>query len=94
MENIGLENTPQYDSYEDEIQNKQSFPHLAAVLEPMPELGDHYVGAEILLSKEDDMARGHVVAWNHDTNENIMNRFHTNPILNTRTYQVELLEVR
>ena len=29
LEDLGLENTPQYDLYEDETQNKQSFPQLA-----------------------------------------------------------------
>ena len=35
------------------------------------------------------MAIGHVVALNCNTNGNIMDRAHTNPILDTRTYQVE-----
>ena len=35
------------------------------------------------------MAIGHVVALNCNTNGNIMGRAHTNPILDTRTYQVE-----
>ena len=41
VEDIGLENTPQYDPYEDETQNKQ--------LEPTPKVEDHYIKAEILL---------------------------------------------
>ena len=32
LEDLGLENTPQYDPYEDETQNKQSFPQLAGEL--------------------------------------------------------------
>ena len=52
LENTGLESTPQYDLYEDETQNKQTFPQLAEELEPMPEVGDHYVGAEILLLEQ------------------------------------------
>ena len=35
------------------------------------------------------MARGHVVAWSHDANGNMMGRVHMNPILDTRMYQVE-----
>ena len=57
LEKLGLENSPQYDPYEDETQNEQSFPQLAEELEPMPEMGDYYLGANKLLS-----ARGHVVA--------------------------------
>ena len=86
MEDRGLENTPQYDLYKDETQNKQIFPQLVEVLEPMPEAGNHYIGTEILLPRGDKMARGHVVVWSHDTSGNIMGRAHTNLILDTRMY--------
>ena len=55
----------------------------------MPEVGDQYIGAEIQLPREDEMERGHVVAWSCDANGNVMGRIHTNPILDTMTYQVE-----
>ena len=42
LEDIELENTPQYDPYEDETQNEQRLPQLAEELEPMPEVGNHY----------------------------------------------------
>ena len=87
----GLENTPQYDLYEDETQNEQMFLNLAEELEPMPEVGDHYIGAEILLSIEDEMVRGHVVVQHHDTSGNVMGRAHMNSILDTRMYQVEFV---
>ena len=35
------------------------------------------------------MARGHVVARSRDAKGNVMGRSHTNPILDTRMYQVE-----
>ena len=89
LEDLGLEDTPQYDPYEDEAQNEQTFPQLAEELEPMPEVGDHYIGAEILLPRGDQMARGHVVARSRDTNGNVMERSHTNSILDARMYQVE-----
>ena len=60
LEDIGLESTPQYDQYKDETQNKQWFPPLAEELEPMPEVEDHYIGAETLLSRGDQMARNHL----------------------------------
>ena len=41
-----------------------------------------------MLPREDEMARGHVVAWSHDTSGNIMSRAQTNQILSIRTYQV------
>ena len=74
MENIRLENNPQYDPYEDETQNQKTFSQLAEELEPMPEVGDHYVGAAILLPRLDRMARGQVLAWSHDVNRNVMSR--------------------
>ena len=89
LENIWLENTSQYDPYEDETHYKQSFPQLAEELQPMSEVGDHYIGAEILLPRGDEMARVHAMAFSHDVNGNIMGRAHTNPILDTRMYQVE-----
>ena len=66
LEDIGLEDTPKYDPYEDEKQNKQSFSQLAEELEPTPEVGNQYIGAEILLPRGDQMARGHVVARSRD----------------------------
>ena len=43
LEDVGLEDTPQYDLYENETQNEQTFPQLAEELEPMTEVGDHYI---------------------------------------------------
>ena len=86
-----LENTPLYNPYHNETQNEQSFPQLVEELEPMPVVGDHYIGVEILLPQGDQMARGHVVARSHDANGDMMGRSHTNPILDTKTYQVEFV---
>ena len=55
----------------------------------MPELEYHYIRAEILLHRGDEMARGHVVACSHDVNGNVMGRAHTNPIIDTKMYKVE-----
>ena len=40
----------------------------------MPQVGDHYIGAEILLPRGDEMARRQVVAWSHDAMGNVMGR--------------------
>ena len=72
FEVTGIENTPQYDPYEDKTQK-----------------GDHNIGAEILLPRGDEMARGHVVAQSHNTSGNIIGRVYVKPILNTRIHQVE-----
>ena len=41
MEDVGIRNTPQYDPYEGETQNKQMFPQLVEELEPIPEMIGH-----------------------------------------------------
>ena len=71
-------------------QNEQTFPQLADELEPMPEVGGYYIEADILLPRWNEIARCHLVAWSHNARGNIMGRAHTNPILDTRMYQVEL----
>ena len=44
-------------------------------------MAEQYIGAEILLLRRDQVAKGHVVAWSHDANGNVLVRVHTNPIL-------------
>ena len=51
----------------------------------MPEIGDPYIRGEILPPRGNQMARDHVVARSQDASGN----FHKNPLLDTRTYQVE-----
>ena len=62
---------------------------LAAEFEPLSEVGDHCIVANILLPRRDEMARGHVVAPSCDASGNVLGRAHTNQILNTRMYQEE-----
>ena len=64
-------------------------PQLAEKLEPMPEVSDHYMGAEILLPRGDEMARGHAVAWSGDAKGNVIGRAHMYPILDTMMCQIE-----
>ena len=94
LEDLGLEKTPQYDPYEDETPNEQTFPQLAEELEPMPKVGDHYIGAEILLPRGDQMARGHAVARSRDANENVMGRSHINPFLKQGCIKLSSLGVK
>ena len=58
LEDIGLENTSQYNPYENETQNEQMFPQLEEKLELMQDKGDHYIVSKILLPREDKMVRG------------------------------------
>ena len=59
------------------------FPQFVEVVEPMPEMPDQHIGAEILLPTVNQMARGHVVAQSCDAQRNAMSRAHENPILDT-----------
>ena len=54
----------------------------------MPEVGDHYIWAEILLPRGEQIARGHVVVRSRDAKGNVMGRSHTN-ILDTRMIWAE-----
>ena len=58
----------------------------------MPEVGGHCIEAEILLPRGNKKARGHVVVCSYNACGNIMERFHTNPIFDTRKYQVEFAD--
>ena len=64
-------------------------PQLVEELEPIPEVADHYMRTKILLSRGEQMAKGHVVAQSHDANENVLGRTHANVNLDTRMNQVE-----
>ena len=75
-----------------ETQKEQMFPQLAEELEPTPELGCHYRGAEILLPQGDGLASGHLVECSCNFDGNVIGRAHTNPILDTRMDQVEFAE--
>ena len=54
----------------------------------MPEVGGHYIGAKILLPREDEMARDHVVALSLNSSGNVMGRPHKLQILDTQGYRV------
>ena len=53
-------------------------------LETTPEIGDNYIGTELLLPRGDAMARGRVVSRKRDSDNNPVGRAHSNPILDTR----------
>ena len=58
LDDVGQVDTPQYDLYGDETENKQTFPQLIEELELTPEVGDHSTGADMLLLRGHKMARG------------------------------------
>ena len=55
----------------------------------MPEVSDHYIGAETLLPRGHEMGIGQIVARSHDISGNVMWRAQTNSILDIRMYQVK-----
>ena len=55
----------------------------------MPEVGDHYIRAEILLPRGDQMVRGNVAGRSIDVNGNVMASSHTNSVLDMMLYQVQ-----
>ena len=55
---LTVEDTPQYNSYEDELQNAKTFPMLGEKSEVTSEWGYQYVNANLLLLRGNKMARG------------------------------------
>ena len=51
----------------------------------MSEVADLYIGTEIVLHREDQIAKDH----SHDTNGNVMGRAYANPTLAIRLYCFE-----
>ena len=78
LEDIGLENTPQYNPHNNEKENKQMFSQLAKEMEPMIEVEDQYTGEDIMLPRGNEVASGQVMAQKCGINENEMSRAHTN----------------
>ena len=54
----------------------------------MPEVGDNYIGVDLLFPKGGTMTKGRVTARKRDTNGNPKRRTNPNPILDTREYTV------
>lgn len=60
--------------------------------EPTPEAHDQYVNAEVMLPRGDKLARGKVIGRKRDANGDVAGRANANPILDTRTYEVEFAD--
>ena len=88
---LGKEDMLQYDPYKDEMQNAETVPTLDEGLEVIPELGDQYLNACILLLRGDRMAKGQVVHLKNDDNSDTIGRTNQNPILGTHLYKVEFI---
>ena len=53
-----------------------------------PEVGDNYIGVDLLFPKGGSMTKGHITAQKRDADGNPKGRANPNPILNTREYTV------
>ena len=67
---VGVEDTLHYNPYEEELQNVETFTILDEKAEVNPEWSDQYVNAEILLPREEKIARGQVVSQVQEANGN------------------------
>ena len=56
---------------------------------PTPEAGDNYLSADITLPVGGVLTRGRVISRKRDADGNTVGRANGNPILDTRTYNVE-----
>jgi hypothetical protein len=50
---------------------------------------DKYIAAEVILPKGDNMVLGKVIGRKRDCNDNPIGMGHSNPILDTRVYNVQ-----
>jgi len=79
--------TPSYDRYADDDDGEgQTIPDID---DASPDTHDRYVGAEVELSIGDSVMSGKVVRRKRDPDGIPKGRAHSNPILDTRTYEVE-----
>jgi hypothetical protein len=56
---------------------------------PMPETGDNYISAEVLLPLSSVLRQGKVISCKRNADGNTVDQAHDRPILDTRTYDVE-----
>ncbi len=54
----------------------------------MPEVGDNYIGVDLLFPKGGTMTKGRITARKRDADGNPKGRANPNPILDTREYTV------
>ena len=83
--------TPTFVPYEDDVTTPS---HLPDIDEVTPEVADSYVGAQVNLPIGGTTSEGTVKRRARDTNGNLQGKADINPILDSRTYEVEFLDGR
>ena len=79
--------TPVFDYYEDDDDGLIGSADTEET--PTPEAGDYYLNASVMLPHGGTLARGRVVRRKRDREGNPIGRANANPILDTRSYEVE-----
>ena len=69
--------------------NEEHQTHIPEVDDIITEAMDNYIGAQIIVSHGDTMAQGSVRHRKRDVEVNTIGRANSNPILDTRTYEVK-----
>ena len=82
--------TPTYEMYEDKEGGGQ--PQALEAKDITPEAYNCYLNAEVLLPRGDGMKMGTVKCQKCDADGQLRGLENTNPILDTRTYEVEFLD--
>jgi hypothetical protein len=80
--------TPQYELFGDVGDADFDLDPDHADLEVTPEVGDNYIGIDLLFPKGGTMTREQVTAQKRDTDGNPKGRANSNPILDSREYTV------
>jgi hypothetical protein len=80
--------TPEYELFEDVGDANFDLDPDHADLEVTPEVGNNYVGFDLLFPKGETMTRGRVTAQKRDLDGNPKGRANSNSILDTREYMV------
>ena len=78
---------PHYELYEDNFETHQNVPDIDNDVNP--ETGGTYIGAEVSLPHGDSQQTGKVIRWARDQDGELTGTAHSNPILDTHSYQVE-----
>ena len=83
------EDTPDFEPYADEVSGDVSSNRMPEADEYDHDAFDKYISTEVILPTGDHMLRGRVTSRKRDANGNPVGRANTNPILDTRLYNVE-----
>ncbi|KAI2509582.1 Reverse transcriptase (RNA-dependent DNA polymerase) [Fragilaria crotonensis] len=90
LEHLG---TPIYPSYDDDVDGESTqFADADDEPEPDPDTYDQYVGASVTLPIGDSMMSGKVRGRKRSLDGNVIGKANKNPILDTRTYEVEFAD--